>query len=63
FDGESEDWFELHENLAVKIAGSLNLHLSPDEDTSIRSHFTDNREAYDEFWRGWLLLESFHVDD
>ncbi len=63
FDGESDDWFELHEKLAVKIAGSLNLHLSPDEDISIRSHFTNNRVAYDEFWRGWLLLESFHVDD
>jgi len=63
FDGESDDWFALHEDLAVKIARSLNLHLSPDEHGAIRSHFTDNREAYEEFWRGWLLLESFHVDD
>jgi len=62
FDGESEDWFALHENLAVQITSALGLHLSPEEDAAIRAPYTKNSEAYEEFWQGWLLLESFHAD-
>jgi TolB-like protein/Tfp pilus assembly protein PilF len=62
FDGESEDWFALHENMAVQITRALGLHLSPAEDDAIRAHYTENSEAYAEFWQGWLLLESFHAD-
>lgn len=62
FDGESEDWFTLHENMATQIADSLGLHLSPEEDEAVRAHYTKNSEAYEEFWQGWLLLESFHAD-
>lgn len=62
FDGESDDWFGLHEEMAIRIAESLNLHISPEEDQKVREHFTDNPAAYDAYWRGWLLLESFHSD-
>ncbi len=62
FDGESDDWFALHEDLAVRIADALNLEVSPQTAAAFRAHPTENREAYDSFWRGWLLLESFHVD-
>lgn len=62
FNGESDDWFALHEDLAVRIADALNLHLSAGEVDSVRAHYTDNQQAYDAFWRGWLLLESFHSD-
>ncbi len=62
FDGEAEDWFKLHEEMAIKITRALDLHLSPGEVSVVRAHFTDNRDAYDAFWRGWLLLESFHAD-
>jgi TolB-like protein/Tfp pilus assembly protein PilF len=62
FDGESEDWFSLQEDMAIKIANALDLNFSPREAEALRSHYTNNPEAYDEFWRGWLLLESFHSD-
>ena len=62
FDGESNDWFTLHEEMAVRIADALNLHISPEEVDAVRAHYTENPEAYDAFWRGWLLLESFHAD-
>lgn len=62
FDGESDDWFSLHEELAIRIAEALNLHISPEEVEQVRAHYTDSPAAYDAYWRGWLLLESFHSD-
>jgi adenylate cyclase len=62
FNGESEDWFALHEEMAIQIAEALDLHLSPKEAEAVRAHYTENAEAYDAFWRGWVLLESFHSD-
>ncbi|MCH7821542.1 MAG: tetratricopeptide repeat protein [Proteobacteria bacterium] len=62
FNGESDDWFKLHEEMAIKITDALNLHISPQESDLVRAHYTRNRKAYDAFWRGWLLLESFHSD-
>ncbi len=62
FDGESDDWFALHEDLATRIANALDLQVSPQTAAAFASHSTENPEAYDAFWRGWLLLESFHVD-
>jgi tetratricopeptide (TPR) repeat protein len=48
--------------MALQIAESLNLHLTPDEAEAIRGHLTNSSEAYDSFWKGWVLLESFHAD-
>ncbi len=62
FDSESDDWFSLHEHMAIQIADALNLQFSQQEADAIRAHHTENPEAYDAFWRGWLLLESFHSD-
>ena len=62
FDGESDDWFALHEDMAVQIADALDLHISPGEVEAVRAHYTKNPQAYDAYWRGWLLLESFHSD-
>lgn len=62
FSGESDDWFALHEEVALEIAEALNLHLSPTEAEAVRAHYTGNTKAYDAFWRGWVLLESFHAD-
>lgn len=62
FDGESNDWFTLHEQMAVRIAEALNLYISSAEVEAVRAHYTDDPKAYEAFWRGWLLLESFHVD-
>ncbi|MCZ6530451.1 MAG: tetratricopeptide repeat protein [Chloroflexi bacterium] len=62
FNDESDDWFALYEEMAVRIADGLDLHLSPNEAEAIRAHYTEIQEAYDAFWRGWVLLESFHSD-
>ena len=62
FQGASDDWFQLHEDLALRITDALDLHLSPQESEVLGAHYAENTEAYDAFWRGWVLLESFHVD-
>ncbi len=62
FDGESDDWFVLQVDMAVRIADALNLHLSANEAEAVRTHYTEIQEAYDAYWRGWVLLESFHAD-
>ena len=49
-------------NRIVSIAESLDLFMSPTEFEAVRAHHTKNAAAYDAFWRGWLLLESFHSD-
>ncbi len=48
--------------MAIRIVEALNLHISPEEVELVRAHYTDNPAAYDAYWRGWLLLESFHSD-
>jgi len=62
FDGESDDWFVLQSDMAVRIADALDLHLSANEDEQLRARHTEIQEAYAAYWRGWVLLESFHAD-
>jgi TolB-like protein/Tfp pilus assembly protein PilF len=62
FDGESDDWFVLQADMAVRIADALDLHLSSNEAEQLRANHTDIQEAYDAYWRGWVLLEAFHAD-
>lgn len=47
FDGESDDWFSLHEELAIRVVEALDLHISPEEAELVRAHYTDNPAAYD----------------
>ena len=62
FDGESDDWFMLQAEMAVRIADALHLHISANEAEQLRAQHTEVLEAYDAYWRGWVLLESFHAD-
>ena len=62
FEDESEDWFALHQEMALEFADALGLYLTPEQAESMGAHRTLSREAYDEYWRGWELLESFHAN-
>jgi eukaryotic-like serine/threonine-protein kinase len=57
FAGEMKDVFSLQEQTALKIAGSLNLKLSPQEQQAIQHRYTQNPEAYDSYLRGEALAE------
>ena len=57
FVGEMKDVFSLQEQTALKIAGSLNLKLSPQEHQAIQHRYTENPQAYDAYLRGHALVQ------
>jgi serine/threonine protein kinase/Flp pilus assembly protein TadD len=57
FTGEMKDVFTLQEQAAMKIAQSLNLKLSPQEQEAIQHRYTGNPQAYDAFLRGRALIQ------
>jgi non-specific serine/threonine protein kinase len=57
FTGEMKDVFSLQEQTALKIAQSLNLKLSPQEQLEIKHRYTQNPQAYDAYLRGQALVE------
>jgi serine/threonine protein kinase/Tfp pilus assembly protein PilF len=57
FVGEMKEVFSLQEQTALKIAQSLNLKLSPQEQQAIRHRYTQNPQAYDAYLRGQALVE------
>jgi serine/threonine protein kinase/Flp pilus assembly protein TadD len=57
FVGEMKDVFSLQEQTALKIAQSLNLKLSPQEQQAIQHRYTQNPQAYDAYLRGQALVE------
>ncbi|MGH9714536.1 MAG: protein kinase domain-containing protein [Candidatus Acidiferrales bacterium] len=56
FVGEPKDVFSLQEQTALKIAGALNLHLSPQETKAVQRRYTENPQAYEAFLVGRALL-------
>ena len=63
FTGEMKDVFSLQEQTAMKIAQSLNLKLTPQEQQAIQHRYTQNPEAYDAYLRGQALVASFDQAD
>src|SRR5271166_3083608 len=59
FTGEMKDVFSLQERTALKIAQSLNLTLTPQEQQAIKKRYTQNPQAYDAYLRGSALVASF----
>ncbi len=57
FDRDLSDVFTVQEETALKIAGALNLRLSPQERQAIQRRYTDNAQAYDAYLRGRALVE------
>jgi Flp pilus assembly protein TadD len=55
FTGELKDVFALQEQTALKIAGALNLKLSPEEQRALEHRYTQNPQAYDAYLRGQSL--------
>jgi eukaryotic-like serine/threonine-protein kinase len=56
FTGDLQNVFSLQEQAALKIAGALNLHLSPQEKQAIEHRYTQNPQAFEEFLMGRSLL-------
>jgi serine/threonine protein kinase/tetratricopeptide (TPR) repeat protein len=56
FVGELKDVFMLQEQTALKIAGALNLHLTPQEQQAVQKRYTQNPRAYEAFLVGRVLL-------
>ena len=52
-----KDVFSLQEQTALKIAQSLNLKLSPQEQQAIQHRYTQNPQAYDAYLRGEALVQ------
>jgi Flp pilus assembly protein TadD len=56
-----KDVFSLQEQTALKIAGSLNLKLTPQEQQAIQHRYTQNPKAYDAYLRGQAAIK--HPDE
>jgi TolB-like protein len=56
FVGEFKDVFTLQEQTALKIAGALNLHLTPQEQEAVQKRYTQNPQAYEAFLVGRALM-------
>lgn len=56
FVGDLNDVFLLQEQAALKIAGALNLHLTPQEKKAVQKRYTQNAEAYQAFLIGRVLV-------
>ncbi|MGA2610598.1 MAG: protein kinase [Terriglobia bacterium] len=52
FTGDLQNVFTLQEQVALKIAEALNLHLSPQEQQAVQHRYTQNPQAYEEFLMG-----------
>ena len=63
FTGEMKDVFSLQEQTAMKIAESLNLKLTPQEQKAIQHRETQNPQAYDAYLRGSALMNTFDKKD
>jgi TolB-like protein/predicted Zn-dependent protease len=55
FTGNLKDVFAVQEQTALKIAGALNLKLSPQEERAVEHRYTQNVQAYDAYLRGQAL--------
>jgi len=58
FTGDLQNVFTLQEQVALKIAEALNLHLSPQEQQAVQRRYTQNPQAYEEFLMGRTLVSS-----
>jgi len=61
FDRELKDVFSVQEETALKIAGALNLKLSPQEQQAVRKRYTQDAQAYDAYLRGQVLIGEFDL--
>jgi len=57
FDRSINDVFAVQDETALKIAGVLNLQLTPQVQEAVRLHYTNNPEAYDAYLRGEALSQ------
>jgi serine/threonine protein kinase/cytochrome c-type biogenesis protein CcmH/NrfG len=57
FKGETKDVFSLQEQTALKIAGALDLKLSPQEKQALERRYTQNAAAYEAYIIGRALAE------
>ena len=56
FTGDLQNVFTLQEQVALKIAEALNLHLSPQEQQAVQRRYTQNPQAYEQFLIGRQLV-------
>ena len=61
FTGDLQNVFSLQEQAALKIAETLNIRLSPQEQKAVKRRYTESPQAYEEFLIGRSLL--VHEDE
>jgi serine/threonine protein kinase len=58
FTDDLQNVFSLQEQVALKIAEALNLHLSPQEQQAVQRRYTQNPRAYEEFLMGRPMVSN-----
>jgi eukaryotic-like serine/threonine-protein kinase len=62
-DAKLDDIFDVQERVATRIVEALHVRLSPDEAQALGRWGTRSAPAYDEYLRGQVLVEHFHLRD
>jgi TolB-like protein len=65
FDEDFTDIFSVEDSIAARVAEALSLHLSADEISLLKKHYTENPEAHEAYLKGRyyankFTLENFH---
>jgi TolB-like protein/Tfp pilus assembly protein PilF len=63
FDEDFTDIFSVEDAIAERVADALSLHLSADERSLLRKHYTDNVEAHEAFLKGRYHANTFTLED
>jgi eukaryotic-like serine/threonine-protein kinase len=63
FIDDMKDVFAVQEQVAIRIADALNLHLTQGEQEEIHRRYTQNPEAYEDYLHGSALLEYINERD
>ena len=67
FEYDAADISTIHNDVATKIASALSAEVTPQEQTGLSKHYTENEEAYKDYIKGrfywneeaWILPNSF----
>ncbi len=63
FDEDFTDIFSVEDSIAERVAGALSLHLSADEISLLKKHYTENPDAHEAYLKGRFYANKFTLEN
>ncbi len=63
FDGDFTDIFSVEDSIAERVAEALSLHLSADEISLLKKHYTENPDAHEAYLKGRFYANKFTLEN